>query len=92
MSTHKKTVIDPPQGSLMGIIIPNKKLFKMAAILQWEDLQTCKLIYWLGLPKRARAEILKEVTSVEGEGGAFEHKNAKKCKKTAKKIISEQFF
>ena len=64
----------------------------MAAILQWEDLQTCKLIYWLGLPKRARAEILKEVTSVEGEGGAFEHKNAKIYQKTAKTFISEQFF
>ena len=53
----------------------------MAAILQWEDLQTCKLIYWLGLPKRARAEILKEVTSEEGEGGAFKQKNAKKLQK-----------
>ena len=53
----------------------------MAAILKWEDLHTCMLIYWLGLPKRARAEILKEVTSVEGEGGAFEHKNAKKLQK-----------
>ena len=76
----------------MGIIIPNKKLFEMAAILKWEDLHTCMLIYWLGLPKRARAGILKEVTSVEGEGGAFEHKNAKKCKKYAKTFISEQFF
>ena len=76
----------------MGIIIPNKKLFKMAAILQWEDLQTCKLIYWLGLPKRARAEILKEVTSVEGEGGPFKQKSTKKSKKNAKTFISEQFF
>ena len=56
----------------------------MAAILKWEDLHTCMLIYWLGLPKRARAGILKEVTSVEGEGGAFEHKNAKKYQKNAK--------
>ena len=52
----------------------------MAANLKWEDLQTCMLIYWLGLPKRARAEILKEVTSVEPEGGAFEQKIAKNCK------------
>ena len=64
----------------------------MAAILKWEDLHTCMLIYWLGLPKRARAEILKEVTSVEGEGGAFEHKNAKKCKKTAKKKLQKHLF
>ena len=63
----------------MGIIIPNKKLFEMALILKWEDLQTCMLRYWLGLPERARAEILKEVTSVEGEGGAFKQKSAKKC-------------
>ena len=59
----------------------------MAAILQWEDMQTCKLIYWLGLPKRARADILKEVTSVEGEGGAFEHKNAKIYQKLQKHLF-----
>ena len=40
MLTYKKNCYRSPQGSLMGIIIPNKKLFKMAAILQWEDLQT----------------------------------------------------
>ena len=75
----------------MGIIIPNKRLFEMAAILKWEDLHTCMLIYWLGLPKRARAGILKEVTSVEGEGGAFEHKNAKKCKKMQKHLFRSNF-
>ena len=64
----------------------------MAAILQWEDLQTCKLIYWLGLPKRARAEILKEVTSVEGEGGPFKQKNTKKNPKILQKHLFRSNF
>ena len=76
----------------MGIIIPNKKLFKMAAILQWEDLLTCRLIYWLGLPKRARAEILKEVTSVEGEGGPFKQKKYKKNPKKLQKHLFRSNF
>ena len=64
----------------------------MAAILQWEDLQICKLIYWLGLPKRARAEILKEVTSVEGDGGPFKQKKIQKNHKKLQKHLFRSNF